>query len=286
MIPGLLYWFLLVFFLVLSALLEMFRFLKDPKDPLNYSNDEQRLWIVKRRYLDSILEQLKLEVDKDLKKYLENGEIDRANEAIKDKIDALNALVDTVKGDNSKLLRGTDISTIDSFYDSTNSRIRGEIQRIRANSTVNMWIGVGASVAAIGLLVSTIQEHRVELMEIVPRATVSLLIEAFAFFFFSQYRKQQEEIKYWNNEKTNLDLKIFALSIALEDSEVGTKEYMRNLVSTLIQTDRNVFGGDVVKKEEKVEEKKVDSGVFDDVLKKVKEVGEIVEKNKNMFGGK
>jgi hypothetical protein len=246
--------------------------------------DEQKLLNVKRKYLDAILEQLKLDVDKDLKKYLENGEIDRANEAIKDKIDALNALVDTVKGDNSKVLRGTEISSIDSFYDSTNSRVRGEIRRITYNSSVNMLIGVVASVAAVWLLVSTIQEHKVELMEIVPRATVSLLIEAFAFFFFSQYRKQQEEIKYWNNEKTNLDLKIFAFSIALEDSEIGTKEYMQNLINALIQTDRNIFSGDVAKVEEK---KNVDGGgVADDVLKKVKEVGELLEKSKGLVGGK
>jgi hypothetical protein len=246
--------------------------------------DEQKLLNVKRKYLDSILEQLKLEVDEDLKKCLEDSDIDGANDLIKDKIDALNALVDTVKGDDTKVLRGTDISTIANFYDSTDNRIQGEIKRIKDNASVNMQIGVGASIIAIGILLYTILEHKIELMEIIPRATVSLLIEAFAFFFFSQYRKQQEEIKYWNNEKTNLDLKIFALSIAIEDDEVGTKEYMRNLIDTLIQTDRNIFSGEVDKKQEKVEEKKGDGGAVDDVLKKVKEFGELVEKNKNLFG--
>ena len=94
-------------------------------------NDEQRLLSVKRKYLDSILEQLKLEVDKDLKKCLEESDIDGANDLIKEKIDALNSLVETVKGDDSKVLRGTDISTIANFYDSTNDRIQGEILRIK-----------------------------------------------------------------------------------------------------------------------------------------------------------
>lgn len=276
-------YFILGFVSVTSILLT-FAAIFSPRPKNSFESDEQKLLNVKRKYLDSILEQLKLEVDKDLKKCLEESDIDGANYLIKEKIDALNGLVDTVKGDDSKVLRGTDISTIANFYDSTNDRIQGEIRRIRSNSSVNMLIGVGASVAAIGLLVSTIQEHKVELMEIVPRATVSILIEAFAFFFFSQYRKQQEEIKYWNNEKTNLDLKIFALSIAIEDEEIGTKEYMRNLISTLIQTDRNVFGADVPKKEEKVEEKKVDGGGVDDVFKRLKEVGELVDKNKGLFG--
>ena len=245
----------------------------------NYT-DEQKLLNVKRKYLDNILAKLKLDIDKDLLKSLESGEIEEANSQIEDKINALNKLVETVKGNNAKVLRGTDISSIANLYDSTNSRIKEEINRIRSNSSLNMWIGVIASISAIGLLVSTIQEHEKDLIILIPRATVSILIEAFAFFFFNQYRKQQEEIKYWNNEKTNLDLKIFALSLAIDDEEIGTKDYMRDLITTLIQSNRNIFGSatPAETKEEKPKEPTEDKKLLEDVISKIKDLTDFLPK--------
>lgn len=241
-------------------------------------SDEQRLIKAKRKFLNSILETLKLEINEDLKVSLENGEIEEANELIEDKINALNKLVETVTGTNTKSLRGTDISSVSAFYESTNSRIRTEIERIKLNANINMIIGVGASIVAIYLLYSTIQNHKIELLEIIPRATISILIEAFAFFFFSQYRKQQEEIKYWNNEKTNLDIKIFALSIAIDDEEIGTKDYMRNLITDLIKTERNIFGTTTQPKEEKPKEGPDDKKLYEDLISKIKDLAELLPK--------
>jgi hypothetical protein len=258
-------------------------------DMVESYTDEQKLLNVKRKFLDQILEKLKLEIDKDLLQSLDNGDIEEANSHIEDKINALNKLVETVKGNNAKVLRGTDISTVSNLYDSTNNRIKEEISRIRGNSSLNMWIGVIASVSAIVLLVTTIQEHEKDLMILIPRATVSILIEAFAFFFFSQYRKQQEEIKYWNNEKTNLDLKIFALSLAIDDEEIGTKDYMRNLITTLIQSNRNIFGStpgeikDEKSKEEKPKEPTEDKTIITEIFSKAKDLTELIAKNKDLL---
>lgn len=253
-------------------------FLKSFKDESITYSDEQRLLLKKREYLDSILNTLKLDIDKELKVSLENGEVEEANELIEDKINALNKLVETVTGNNTKSLRGTDISSVSAFYESTNSRIRTEIERIKLNANINMIIGVGASIVAIYLLYSTIQNHKIELLEIIPRATISILIEAFAFFFFSQYRKQQEEIKYWNNEKTNLDIKIFALSIAIDDSEIGTKDYMRNLITDLIKTERNIFGTTTQPKEDKPKEGQDDKKLYEDIFSKIKDLADLLPK--------
>jgi len=142
-----------------------------------------------------------------------------------------------------------------------------------------MLIGLIASTFAIGILGSTIREHEKDLMILIPRATVSLLIEAFAFFFFNQYRKQQEEIKYWNNEKTNLDLKIFALSLAIDDEEIGTKDYMRDLITTLIQSNRNIFGSTSGEnKEEKPKEPIEDKKLLEDIISKIKDLTEFLPK--------
>ena len=97
-------------------------------------SDQQRLEQKKKQYLDSILEILKLDVDNDLKKALEKGDIYTANSEIESKIKALNQLVETVNGNNAKSLRGTEISSVTEFYESTNSRIRSEIERQSFNA--------------------------------------------------------------------------------------------------------------------------------------------------------
>lgn len=187
--------------------------------------------------------------------------------------------METVKGDNTKSLRGTEISSVSEFYESTSLRIRNEISRIGLNANTNMLIGVLASITAIYLLVTSIQNHKIELLEIIPRATISILIEAFAFFFFSQYRKQQEEIKYWNNEKTNLDLKIFTLSIAIDDNNIGTVEFMQNIISNLMKTERNGFGiiqSSENTKEEKPKDNLDDKKLLEDLISKVKALSDLL----------
>ena len=243
-------------------------------------SDQQRLEQKKKQYLDSILEILKLDVDNDLKKALEKGDIYTANSEIESKIKALNQLVETVNGNNAKSLRGTEISSVTEFYESTNSRIRSEIERQSFNAKVMMAIGIIAVLLAIGVLVITIFnfksndiliDNTLSLIQIAPRITFSILIGSFAFFFFNQFHKGQNEIKYWNNEKTNLDLKLFALSIAMDDVEIGTKDFMRNLIIDLIKTERNLFGSSSNIKEEVTKD---DKNTGNDLIDKVKDLTE------------
>ncbi|MEZ0611997.1 hypothetical protein ACAW74_26025 [Fibrella sp. WM1] len=239
-------------------------------EPVKIS-DERQLLLRKEKYLKDVLDVLKLEVDKDLKKYLEAGDVENANELIADKIEALNSLVETIKGNNEKSLRGTEISSVTEFYESTSNRIRSEIGRLIAQAKSNLSIGIYTSMLAIAVLAYSLLNHHVQLMELLPRAAFSLLIEALAFFFFAQYRRQQEDIKYWNNEKTNLDLKIFAMSIAMDDKEIGTNDYMQKMVSDLIKTERGLPGV-AQPKDEKESSKEVADGakIAGDLMDKLK----------------
>jgi hypothetical protein len=193
--------------------------------------------------------------------------------------------VETVNGNSTKALRGTDISSVSEFYESTNIRIRSEITRIENNATVNLSVGIVFSFISIAPLVWGIYLSGIspkELIELLPRVGVSVLIQAFAFFFFNQYRKQQDEIKYWNNEKTNLDLKIFALSIAIDDSKVGTAEFMQEMVSSLLNGDKSILSTDTKEQKPNINPKsdviQESSSLIDDVLKKTKEAGDLATK--------
>lgn len=170
--------YLAEFLVVVISIYSIYFFEKPDNQSIS---DINRISNVKRKFLDNILETLSLSIDSKLEEQLKNGKIEDANDSITDKIEALNKLIETVKGDNSKSLRGTDISTVSEFYESTSLRIKSEIERIRLNSSVNLVIGITLTIIAIGVLSISLINHDLKVNEIVPRVTLSVLIEAFSF---------------------------------------------------------------------------------------------------------
>ena len=70
----------------------------------------------------------------------------------------------------------------------------------------------------------------------VPRLTLVILIELFAYFFLSLYKASLAEIKYFQNELTNIESKELALQAALNSGEASM---ISDIVSKLALTERN-----------------------------------------------
>ncbi|MGH2423346.1 hypothetical protein EJ576_10795 [Pseudomonas sp. C 49-2] len=69
-----------------------------------------------------------------------------------------------------------------------------------------------------------------------PRLTFALVIELFAFFFLRLYRASLSEIKYFQNEITNIEAKSLALRASLlTDSSVS----LNKAIASLVDTERN-----------------------------------------------
>ena len=88
-----------------------------------------------------------------------------------------------------------------------------------------------------------------------PRTTFVVLIELFAFFFLNLYRVSLSEIKYFQNELTNIESRILAMDAALflDDSKA-----LGEIATALSRTERNF----VLKKGEstvQLEQDKVDA---------------------------
>lgn len=68
------------------------------------------------------------------------------------------------------------------------------------------------------------------------RFSITIVLQVFAFFFLSLYRKGLEEVKYINNELTNVHAKLASVSLATKSNDPQTA---RNVVEELLKTERN-----------------------------------------------
>lgn len=76
-----------------------------------------------------------------------------------------------------------------------------------------------------------------------PRITLTILIEVFSYFFLNLYRKNLEDIKYFQNEVTNLESKYLAIQYACESNNGHLKS---KVIEKLMDTERNF----ILKKDE------------------------------------
>lgn len=85
----------------------------------------------------------------------------------------------------------------------------------------------------------------------IPRLSTVILIEIFAFFFLNLYRKNLDEIKYFQNELSNLSFKISSLKSALilEDKDCASK-----IIGEFSKVERNF----ILKKDETTEKLEID----------------------------
>ena len=69
-----------------------------------------------------------------------------------------------------------------------------------------------------------------------PRLSLVILIELFAYFFLKPYKSSLSEIKYFQNELSNFEAKYISLRMAIIDKDKGV---FNEVVKTLSRTERN-----------------------------------------------
>ncbi len=74
------------------------------------------------------------------------------------------------------------------------------------------------------------------LIHFIPRLTFVLLIELFAYFFLKLYKSSLSEIKYFQNEITNIEAKHLALRAAFL---AGSVTLSNKVISSFVDTERN-----------------------------------------------
>jgi len=148
------------------------------------------------------------------------------------------------------------------------------IEKITRNANINLIIGIlTTSVAVVVLGTIIFQDYEpfkndTELIAFfVPRISISLIIEIFSFFFLRLYKRNLDDIKYFENERTNLKLKRIALNFASSNPNEKTQQIV---VESLIQTERNfkLAKGESTTNIEKI---KLESENYLKIIDKIKE---------------
>ena len=125
----------------------------------------------------------------------------------------------------------------------TLDRLVTELEALSRRGNLNLSIGVATTIiglAILGYFVLQLSYSSTEpwafAVHFVPRLTLVIFIEVFAYFFLSLYRSSLAEIKYIQNEITTVESKFLALQVAT----LGNKEEtMQEVISKLAATERN-----------------------------------------------
>lgn len=137
----------------------------------------------------------------------------------------------------------TFLEDITNFYQFSQGRLYKEMDNLGRRGNSNLALGVIITVMGLYVLGDFLlssgeppQELWSFLVHYLPRLTFVIFIELFAYFFLRLYRAGLEEIKYFQNELTNLESKHIALRAAFKQNDATT---INAVIITLAATERN-----------------------------------------------
>ena len=137
------------------------------------------------------------------------------------------------------------------------ARLQREISDLRLRSNINLLIGMSITAGGLYLLWSTVDiVDASELLKqlasegtesdgkflknlilpIVPRILLIIFVELFAYFFLRLYRDGLSEIKYFQNELTNIESKLVSVEFAYITNQTDA---LKSALEALSSTERN-----------------------------------------------
>lgn len=128
------------------------------------------------------------------------------------------------------------------FYE-TQIRLEREVQRLNLSGRFSLAFGAVISITGImGLGYILISDPRTYLntFDLVghyaPRAGLVILLELLSFFFLGLYKSSLEDVKFYQNELTNIEQKLAAYSMV---SVISDDTYIERMAKMLVETERN-----------------------------------------------
>jgi hypothetical protein len=122
-------------------------------------------------------------------------------------------------------------------------RITQQIEALGGRANLNLFIGLILALSGIGFLIyyvqTTLANEKEEFagfaIHFLPRLSLVTIIELFSYFFLHLYKQAIDEIKYFQNEITNIDMKMIAASITQQLSPTNPTA----VIAALSGTERN-----------------------------------------------
>lgn len=135
-------------------------------------------------------------------------------------------------------------------------RLGDEISNLTRRANLNLVVGTATTMLAVIGLIFVVFWSPLDLTNVekdlyawkivahyVPRLSLIIFVEIFAYFFLRLYKSCLVDIKYYQNELTNVELKMVSLKTALASQEQDT---VKMVIAELSKTERN----SILKKDE------------------------------------
>lgn len=163
------------------------------------------------------------------------------------------------------------------FEEKTESMLqRLEIERQSLSKRGNFNLTIGMTLSIIGLTVFGVvllnapqyEDIKSLFINTLPKTLFVLLIELFSYFFLNLYKNSLDEIKYYQNEITNLESKHLALRVA---KSMNNHKMMSIILEELVKTERNF----ILEKDQttiELEKKRIDSTNSNNTLQTIKDI--------------
>lgn len=152
---------------------------------------------------------------------------------------------DKVLSDLRKQIAVADSSTairnIAERFGLTINRLLDEIAALTRRGNLNLVLGILTTVIGLAILGYFVFNYpltgipSVIIIGFLPRLSLVIFIEVFAYFFLRLYKASLTEIKYFQNELTNVEAK----AIALETSAVLGGDTIEAVIEKIASTERN-----------------------------------------------
>ena len=121
-------------------------------------------------------------------------------------------------------------------------RLESEIDRLNRRGGVNL--AIGTTIALTGILSLAYFLYSAPaivygldfFIHHLPKLSFVIVVELFAYFFLRLYKNGFDEIKYFQNEITNIEMKVMSLKYA---QEFKSEDMIKELAIHLMKTERN-----------------------------------------------
>lgn len=132
---------------------------------------------------------------------------------------------------------------VESVFSRTLERLYTETSALGRRGNLNLTLGILTTIVGLAILgyfvveIDKVPEDKVAFIAyFIPRLSLVVLIEIFAYFFLKLFKSSLNEIKYFQNEMTNVEAKLAALKCLLITNE---KAAISNVIKVLSETERN-----------------------------------------------
>lgn len=224
---------------LLTVTFSLLGYLNKPVENIGRTLAEKKDVLVESKRIDAEIERLMRQMEADAK--LANHTLEGAAQVIRN-----------VKPTAKKSIKATEfaeteqqkhLQAISSALKALMRRNQDEVIRLNRSANLNLVFGIMITLLSVTVLafeVFTKEIHFDKPLELlahyIPRISIVILAEVFAFFFLRVYKTALNDIKYYQNEMTNIEVKFTALI-----SAIYAKQDLSSLHTEMMRTERNII---------------------------------------------